>query len=139
MMGPKRGPKDQIDIACPRFSRGTRSAIVPLPHVIAATPATPSRNRKKINDAIPGASALAILNITNKTLQTLYTHVRPLNSLNGAIIKGPKANPRTYTETTKAERRFDVVPNSFKTCVIPGANIEEARGLARSVIRLNER
>lgn len=39
-------PTDQIDTALPLFSRGMRSAMVPEPIVMVATPAKPDRKRK---------------------------------------------------------------------------------------------
>ncbi|GKT72671.1 hypothetical protein ColTof4_05094 [Colletotrichum tofieldiae] len=46
-MGPRIVPTDQTDTALPLSSRGIRSAIVPEPMVIVATPAKPDRKREK--------------------------------------------------------------------------------------------
>lgn len=129
IIGPNKGPRDHRAIAFPRFSLGMISAIVPLPIVVGATPATPSKKRKMTSEARFGATALAMLNIKKSTLQALYTTSRPLYSLNGATIRGPKANPKMYTETTKVARRLEVVSKSVITWGTPGANIDDARGL----------
>jgi hypothetical protein len=71
MIGPNNGPIDQKAIARPRLSVGIISAIVPLPIVVGATPAIPSRNRKTISDSMLGARALAMLNIRKSRLQVL--------------------------------------------------------------------
>ena len=70
-IGPKSGPKDQRAIALPRLSIGIISAIVPLPIVVGATPATPSRNRKMMREDRFGARALAMLKIKKSTLHAL--------------------------------------------------------------------
>lgn len=44
-IGPRMVPTDQIDTALPLFSRGMRSAMVPEPIVMVATPANPDRKR----------------------------------------------------------------------------------------------
>ena len=45
------------------------------------------------------------------------------------MIKGPKAYPSTYTETTKLSRVVLDEWNSVMTSGTPGANIEDAKGL----------
>ena len=51
------------------------------------------------------------------------------------MTKGPKAYPSTYTETTKPARRVLDEWNSVMTSGIPGANMEDAKGLR--IIRLS--
>jgi len=46
-------------------------------------------------------------------------------------MSGPKANPRIYTDTTKAAKLSLVVPKSFMTSGTPGAKKEDARGVSR--------
>lgn len=129
MTGPSNGPRELRDIAVPLLSTGITSAIVPLPQVIVATPATPARNRKVINIPIFVATAEAIVKMRNSTLHVWYTGIRPYISLSGASNKGPNAKPRMKTETTNVARILDVLWNSVMTCGTPGANIDDARGL----------
>lgn len=44
-------------------------------------------------------------------------------------MRGPNAKPRTKTETTNVAKVEDEVLNSAITSGIPGANMEDARGL----------
>jgi hypothetical protein len=69
MIGPNNGPKDQSDIATPRLSGGIRSAIVPLPQVIGATPAKPARKRNTINIAMFLDTAHRMVKIEKRMLQ----------------------------------------------------------------------
>lgn len=59
---------------------------------------------------------------------------RPQNSDAGARRSGPKAKPRTYTETTKAAICGFVLLKSDITCEIPGANIDDANGLEMHIL-----
>lgn len=68
IMGPRIGPTDHMDIASPLLSRGIKSAIVPLPMVIGATPANPARKRKTVNMAMLTDTALRIVNMTKRML-----------------------------------------------------------------------
>ena len=56
------------------------------------------------------------------------------------MTKGPKAYPSTYTETTKPARRVFDEWNSVMTSGIPGANMEDAKGLwfVRTISRKNQ-
>ena len=87
-------PMAQMAMAAPRCSTAIRSAIVPPPSVMGATPRQPARNRKPINMFQLVESAQPTVKQRNSTLETLYTMSRPNISLIGARTIGPKANPR---------------------------------------------
>lgn len=76
-IGLKMGPKAQKAIALPLISTGIKSAIVPLPQVIAATTPNPARNRNVISMLMFLATAQPIVKMKNKTLQVWYTGRRP--------------------------------------------------------------
>ena len=54
---------------------------------------------------------------------------RPYSSLSGASTSGPQANPSTNTDTAKVAKLLDVVWNSAMTDWMPGASIEDTKGL----------
>lgn len=107
-IGPRMGPIAQNAIAFPLSSTGIRSAIVPLPHVTAATPANPDKNRNAINIPMFFETAQQMVKMRNSTLHAWYTGRRPYSSLKGARTRGPKAKPSTKTETTKVARRGEL-------------------------------
>jgi hypothetical protein len=74
-------------------------------------------------------SAQAMLKITKSKLQMLYRWWRPYSSDMGAMISGPIANPRIYTDTTKVAMVFEVSWKVRRTWGTPGAKKDEARGV----------
>jgi hypothetical protein len=99
---------DQIAIAPARCAGGNMSAIVPPPIVNGADPAHPAKKRKATSMPIEFETAQAMLKTTKRALATLYSGIRPYSSDMGAMISGPMAKPRIYTDTTKVAMRLDV-------------------------------
>ena len=64
-------PTDQIDTALPLSTFGIRSAMVPEPMVIVATPANPERNRSVRNVLSLGETAHNMVKTRNRTFVTL--------------------------------------------------------------------
>ena len=69
IIGPNSGPRDHKLIANPLFSTGIKSAIVPLPHVTVATPASPARNLNAIKVPMFCETAQPIVKSRKSTLQ----------------------------------------------------------------------
>ena len=67
--GPRMGPIDHNDMYRALLSRGIKSAIVPLPMVVGATPTKPARNRNTINMAMVCDNALIMVKTKNSVLQ----------------------------------------------------------------------
>lgn len=80
-----------------------------------------------------GLKAVGICSKENKEKHTRYNVLLPKVSDNGARIKGPK--PRHNTKlVVAATTKFGPVFKSSEICLMPGVNMELARGLVTALL-----
>jgi len=121
-------------MAKPRFSCLTMSATMAPPLVNGTAAKIPCSNRMPINIFKLVESAQATEKMTKPMQPVCWTIVLPYNSDNGANNKGPVANPRTKTVTTKEASVELSEWNSFIRAGTPGANIDELRPAIKVMI-----
>jgi hypothetical protein len=97
--------------------------------VITALPPIPASNLIAIRLPIVGASALPRIHALRNQVDIMTTGYRPYNSESGPRKSGPTAKPRMYIVTIRVPRVWEVVWKEDIVWAIPGATIEEARGL----------
>lgn len=86
MVGPRRGPMENIAIELPLCWAIKRSPIEPAPIVNGATPAQPAKKRKVRNRPMFGDSAHTMVHPRKARLQLMYISLLPDNSDSGAMI-----------------------------------------------------
>jgi hypothetical protein len=118
------------------FSMGYISAQIAGAIVITALPPIPANNLMAIKLPIVGANALPSIQAFRNHVERMTTGYRPYISESGPRNKGPTAKPRMYIVTMRVPRTREEVWNSAIVCVIPGATIEEARGLRVEIIAI---
>lgn len=103
MQGPIKGAMTNSAVAGPRRAGGHMSAIVPPPTLKAGLPKTPAKKRQMTTPPI----LLDVAAPTRKRIQMgsprRYTISRPADSLSGAPMTGPNANPRQKSEMPRRD------------------------------------
>jgi len=90
----------------------------------------PAKKRNTINDSIDGASAHPICHTQKNAFAAPSTGLRPYSSLSGAKNNGPMTYPSKYTLTVMVPTTEFVFPNSRFKLEIPGAKMDDAKGVS---------